>query len=412
MSVYLRPCSRCRLIKKERSTDQRGRKMCRNCKWIAVAPPKLGRKSLGVYTTKDAAEAAYRDALVKHYGGIELESRATTVEKIVSQYLQANSNRLSPMTSHRYQQLWDTHAASSLGRLKVADIRPAHIDSLYCELQGKMTRRKTLLSRRSVHHVHRFLFTVFAWGERKNFIKNNPMRKVEAPTPDQSPARDLTPDEAAAFFEASRQHELHPFFVLAAATGARRGELAALTWDAVNLEDRSMMIRQAIGSRFERDREGNIRRIFFVKGTKTGRPRKIPLNADAIAALRLARSRRATIKLAQQQRYHDGGFVFTDELGHHINPDTASHAFADIARGVGLRGVSLHSLRHSVASWAIADGLDIITVAALLGHSTPAITLRTYGHIQLGSQERAVHAIGNVLGEAKSRRRALKASTS
>jgi len=69
-----------------------------------------------------------------------------------------------------------------------------------------------------------------------------------------------------------------------------------------------------------------------------------------------------------------------------------------------LHGVSLHSLRHSVASWLIATGVDVITVAALLGHTTPAITLRTYGHVQLGSQARAIGILAGVFDRARARR--------
>lgn len=404
MSIHIKPCGRCRKLRKERPTDRHGRKTCPNCRWIAITPPKYGRKSLGVFTTKESAEAALQTALVDYRRGIEPNAASITVDDLVRRFLDSAQNRVTPMTHHRYQQLWEMHALPGIGKMSIRDVRAMHIESLYTTLVRKPSRRKTPLSPRTVHHVHRFLFTVFAWGERKNIVLNNPMRKVDAPMAEESPVRELKPEEADAFLETAREHILFPFFLLAASTGARRGELAALTWDAVDLENKTMTIRQAIGSRFAKDADGKTRRHFYVKQTKSGRPRTIPLNANAIAALRMASARRAADKLASCGAYEDKGFVFADRTGGLINPDQISHAFAEIAKKAKLRDVSLHSLRHSAASWAIGSGLDLITVAALLGHTTPAITLRTYGHLQAGNQERAVGAIGKVLDSAKARR--------
>lgn len=366
-----------------------------------MTPPSLGRKSLGVFATKERADAAFQEALVNHRRGIEFDVSRTTVADLVARFLKTNEKRLSSMTYHRYEQLWKHHAQPTIGKITLADVRAANVDELYRQLSDKLSRRQKPLSKRSIHHVHRLLFNVFAWGERKNMVRNNPMRKIDPPPLEDSHVRELTPDEAAAFLEGARGHRLYPFFKLAAATGARRGELAALMHDAIDLDHLTITIRSAIGSRFDKDPDGNVRRKFFVKDTKSGRPRTVPLNPSAIAALRMARARQVQDKLASHGLYEDRGFVFTDELGQHINPDGASHAFTDIANKIGLRGVSLHSVRHSVATWGIASGLDVITVAALLGHTTPAITLRTYGHVQIGSQERAVSVIGEVLDRAE-----------
>jgi site-specific recombinase XerD len=55
--------------------------------------------------------------------------------------------------------------------------------------------------------------------------------------------------------------------------------------------------------------------------------------------------------------------------------------------GIKAKGISLHSMRHFIASQSITDGSDVRTVAALLGHSDPLTTLRIYRHLVTGAQE-------------------------
>jgi integrase len=62
----------------------------------------------------------------------------------------------------------------------------------------------------------------------------------------------------------------------------------------------------------------------------------------------------------------------------------------------------LHDARHSTATWLLQDGVDVKTVAAILGHSSPVTTLTTYAHVMPGSEARAVEVIAKRHGRAKS----------
>jgi integrase len=79
-----------------------------------------------------------------------------------------------------------------------------------------------------------------------------------------------------------------------------------------------------------------------------------------------------------------------------------SNAFDRLAREVKLSSTRLHDARHSTATWLLQDGIDVRTVAAILGHSTPVTTLNTYAHVMPGAEARAVEAIAKRLGRAES----------
>ena len=100
------------------------------------------------------------------------------------------------------------------------------------------------------------------------------------------------------------------------------------------------MVLQAVGE----DRRGRA----FVKSTKSGRERLVPLNAAAIAALRSRRAAQNQDRLLSRGTYQENGSVFADEVGRMLDLDVVSKVFAKLARQIGIKtkGVSLHSLRH------------------------------------------------------------------
>jgi integrase len=240
------------------------------------------------------------------------------------------------------------------------------------------------------------LHRVLALAERRGLVDRNVARVVDPPRPGPSPARALTPDEAAALLSVAEGSRWEPFFLLALLTGARRGELHGLVWEAVDFERSTMTIRQSLGG----DRKGG----FFVKCTKTGRERVVALTASAIDALRRLRAIQAAEKLAAGSAYQGRGFVFADPFGAPVNPDETSKAFALIAKRAGIEHVNLHLLRHSAATWALANGSDVRTVATMLGHSAPATTLNIYGHVVAGLQTRASDGLAETLQLAQARR--------
>ena len=68
--------------------------------------------------------------------------------------------------------------------------------------------------------------------------------------------------------------------------------------------------------------------------------------------------------------------------------ETARERFAVSCRALGIDGVTTHSLRHQFASECLEAGMNIVDLAAVLGHSDPGVTLRTYVHAMPGAQER------------------------
>lgn len=127
--------------------------------------------------------------------------------------------------------------------------------------------------------------------------------------------------------------------------------------------------------------------------------RTVPLDASSVAALRAHRTHAIEAALRQGKAYDTTGWVFTRTRGE--GPLTMSiicKAWRKLATRAGVRAVRFHDLRHTTATLMLAEGIDVRTVADVLGHADVATTLRTYVHTTEGSARRAALVMGEALG--------------
>lgn len=165
-------------------------------------------------------------------------------------------------------------------------------------------------------------------------------------------------------------------FNLAFWTGMRRGEICALRWVDVNLEDGVVWVRHSIGA----DGSG-----CYVKLPKSDRPRDIALTSSMRSMLEAWEEKNGSTPQ---------GFVVEGESGGYMNPDYVTHAFTHLSRfkkweGAAGKRLSLHDLRHTVATTLISSGADVKTVQSLLGHSSAAITLDMYASADSDAKKKA-----------------------
>lgn len=203
---------------------------------------------------------------------------------------------------------------------------------------------------------------------------------------------------------------------LALYTGMRRGEICALTWGNVDLkgvqwedtDERGPKLRvaQAFGVR-----KGGA----FLKVPKTVKGRRtIPLSGAIIATLQERRTamwdewckamRKA--ELRPTVAAFNTLYVLGDAKGDPCGLDTLTHNWAQAARDMGLTGTrgrlcTLHDLRHSYATNAISRGVDVASVAAVLGHEQTSTTLDMYTDEDSAAKRRAMQVVASDLDAAR-----------
>lgn len=98
--------------------------------------------------------------------------------------------------------------------------------------------------------------------------------------------------------------------------------------------------------------------------------------------------------------YADSGHVLQRELGGPVAPFLATETFRSLRVRAKLKA-TLHDLRHTAATCMLAGGVDVASVARILGHTTPSTTLGIYAHALPAAEERAIAAIDQRLSLAK-----------
>ena len=113
--------------------------------------------------------------------------------------------------------------------------------------------------------------------------------------------------------------------------------------------------------------------------------RNIPISADAVKILKT------------QKKNVAGEYVFPSPNGGPISPDSVGNMLHRVLKRAGLPKVRFHDLRHTFATLALQNGVDIKTVSSMLGHYSAGFTLDTYTHVTTPAQMEAANTMGNVL---------------
>lgn len=320
-----------------------------------------------------------------------------TLNALMDDWLAHKAADLSPTTMELYRGLVRNHITpSALGRKPVNKVTTKDLDVFYAKLRasgvGPVTARK----------VHIVLHGAFRQGVTWDLLLTNPAERATAAKLPERRTEALTPSAGEVQKLVATAERGSPDFAvllhLAAATGARRGELVALRWADVDLDNASLSVRRSL----------IVVKGLGVKGTilektpKSGKGRRVSLDPDTVAALRLHRSRCAERSLAAGAPLGKDAFVFSPRPGNTepVHPDAVTERFGRLAKSAGVK-VSFHGLRHFHCSQLIAAGEDVVTVGARVGHAKPSITTDIYAHAMPEKDRDAAALIGKIMSDAR-----------
>ena len=246
----------------------------------------------------------------------------------------------------------------------------------------------TGLSPRSVRLAVGRLSAAFAQGIADRKLAHNPCEHVTLPARVKTPRPTWGEEQVRAFLTAAGADRLAACWRLTA-YGLRRGEVAGLTWDAVDLDQATVTVGLA---RVVVD--GKV----IAKPPKSERGfRTLPADEALVAALRALRTRQAAERLAAGAAYAPSGYVAVDELGAAVHPEFLTDRFHQIAAGAGLPRIRLHDGRHTSNSLMAAAGVPDHIRAAWAGH-TVAVNVAVYTHARPEDLVQARDALTAIYG--------------
>jgi integrase len=315
-------------------------------------------------------------------------SRGPTVGDLLDQFLEhAGSMRRSPTTLREYQRLAEKVIRPELGRIKLSKLTVKDLDKLYAKLTARGNQPLT------VRHVHALIAAALHQAERWDLVDRDVSQRASPPPLYRAEVTALHADEVRRIIAAANEVEpaLAKMLLLAALTGARRGELCALRWDDLDWEAGTLSIARSL---YDTPGAG-----WGEKDTKSHRARRVALDELGLDALE---SHRATVERFAQVSdvtVTPSAFIFSRTPGNQepIRPTVLSHFTARVALKAGVR-THIHAFRHFCATQAIAAGFDVVTVGARLGHTDPSVTLRVYSHAVHQRDRELAASLGRTVG--------------
>ena len=116
-----------------------------------------------------------------------------------------------------------------------------------------------------------------------------------------------------------------------------------------------------------------------------------------MSLLRQHKREQLRLQLANGDRWVNSGYVFTQDNGDRMNPDSITAWLNDFSARHGLPHINPHAFRHTVASVLIANGTDVVTVSKQLGHHKVTTTEDFYSHLIEQNKEKASACIAQTL---------------
>lgn len=312
-----------------------------------------------------------------------------------------------------------------LGRIRLHKLTVAEFDRLYLAMASHHA-----LQRRGIEQLHAILKRALKAAVRKGELPRNPAEFATIPKPnvtaeirteadedDVGPVRYLSKEQAARFLAVAKNDRLSALWHLLLDAGLRPGEAFALTWGHIDIDARLVTVRRTLMRVRGKERED------AGKGWKVMPPKtassngSVPISKTTAEELKRWKARQNRERLALGAEWHDHGFVFTTASGYPLGNNLRRSWVrllreADGGRGdLGVWGearpkprngptpgrsfkpaFNMYVLRHTCATLALLDGVDLLQVSRRLRHKNIGITARFYGHLNAEHTTRAAES--------------------
>lgn len=360
--------------------------------WMAKADTGIDlltgkRKRITRYgKTEGEAYDKLQEALSQLRTGTYVEQRDITVGMWFPNWLNKYAkNKVKQSTYNNYRSYIDKRIVPTLGHIKLLDLS---VDILQRFLNDQYAHGnlKTggALSEKTIHNIYLMMHEAMAQAVKNELVMKNNLESVVLPKVQHVEMRVLTKQENNALLKATiKSTERYALGVLLALkTGMRIGEICGLRWKDIDVWDRVIHIRQTLQRQEVMEhRDGQPKTEIIIGEPKSEKSRRdIPLPESLIPFLKAQKKAQKENALTAEDAYQNKGYVLMNELGCYIEPRTLQDTFRRLLKDADIEDANFHALRHTYATRAVEQGMDIKTLSELLGHADVSTTMNRYAH--------------------------------
>jgi integrase len=325
----------------------------RNCYYVQI-----GKRQIRLDEDRDEAWRLYHELMARppEEPQVVTYGQQSRVVDVIDTFLEWAETNNSPKTFQWRKENLQTFAQSIPGNLTVADLKPFHVTR---EMNAHPNWGND-----SRANFARCVQRAFRWAFDQGLVDKNPIYKVEKPQPQQR-EEFLTKEEYQDLLSRYPDQAFRDVIITVWETGCRPTELFMVAKRHVDSAGR--------------------RWVFPTKESKGKRKQRIVYLSDTAWAI--------TERLMQTNPH---GELFRNADGKPWDKRAVNCRFSRKKKAIG-RKYSLYALRHSFCQRLLLEGKDILTVSLLMGHSTPAMVMRHYQHLQKNPEflRKALNPISN-----------------
>ena len=378
--------------KTHRGTDRHGRDV-----WLFRA---YGARSETFHGDADAADKAL-GTYARRVDAREVAKPGS--EKLAELFEEWYETKSWKSVGAKKQARWslDCYLIPHLGPLRANRFNEDHITKLYTGLQTSgsksLAKRKQALAPRTLVRLHADLHLFCVWAVKKRHLAYNPAdtKRIDIPAISKTTVRAPEPEDVVAVLEEAgvrvtrgRRMAHNPEFAaylrLLATTGRRREDgLAIQVRDVILREQAVVFDKRAVDGM---KGEG----VIIEQFDKNNRAARLAVDdvtfAGLLAQIERMKERAAAVKTTLPRT----AFLFSDDIDGALpwSPNATSVKMRAVTDRLGLKGLTLHTLRHGVITTLLEEGMDVGDVAQQVGDD-PETIWRVYYHFRRVRDRRA-----------------------
>jgi integrase len=277
-----------------------------------------------------------------HQMGLPVDAGKEPLSKFLNRWLEDSVKpRSRPRTYALYKQQVDAHIIPALGEVLLEKLTPQLV-------QQKLIAAKLAegLAPRTVGHIRAVLRSALGQAEKWLLVPRNVVKLTDPPRKRKREIKVFTPADAKKFIQASQGHRLEALFVAMLGSGLRLGEALGLRWENVDLDRKTILVREAIQRVTLADGSSELQLVEPKSDTSY---RIVSIPSSLLPILGRHRANQNRERLVAGSRWQQKGFAFTSTIGTALDERNVRRDFYALLKTAKLPRIRLHDLRHDSA---------------------------------------------------------------
>jgi len=290
----------------------------------------------------------------------------------LDKWLKDKTTKLKESSYAKYFNLVKNHIKPSLGHMVLSNINNSTVSAFVAErfIKGRVNTRGGL-SGKTIKDIVTLIKSVLRYAKNEGFLPEEKVINLTYPKQKAKEMRVLTKEEQIMFEKYLRTDidESKLGVLLCLYTGLRVGEVCALTWSDIALDNHTLTVSRTVQRVQNMGEAASAKTNVLITTPKSVYSNRIiPVPECLISILE-------SFKPALSNAY-----VLTGKMECYIEPRTYQNRFKSYIAASGIRDANFHSTRHTFATRCVELGFEIKSLSEILGHSNVNLTLNRYVH--------------------------------